>query len=124
MPERRSWRDISPLDAADLDLSTDLSVDAPLNEFGERCPWPWEPQQLTDVPLGQFHCSYCGAMCLTGLPHPDYAGIDEELRRADIAAVADDDLPSCENHCPEAHLGRHKISCTAMRMPIVTEEDP
>jgi hypothetical protein len=68
----RWWHEIKPADAVSLDLSTDLSVEAPLNEAGERCPWPWEPQQLTGLPLGQYHCEYCDAMCVAGLPHPDY----------------------------------------------------
>jgi hypothetical protein len=68
----RSWRDIAPEDATDINLATDLSIDAPLNEEGERCPWPWEPQQLVGVPMGQYHCEYCGAMCVAGVPHPDY----------------------------------------------------
>jgi hypothetical protein len=68
----RSWRDIAPADAVDLDLETDLSIDAPLNESGERCPWPWEPQQLVGVPMGQYHCGFCGAMVVAGVPHPDY----------------------------------------------------
>lgn len=46
--------------------------DLPLNEAGEPCPWPWEPQQLTGVPLGMYHCPYCGAMVLAGVTHPDY----------------------------------------------------
>lgn len=69
----RSWQDIAPADAVDLDLSKDLSVSAPLNENGERCPWPWEPQQLVGAPLGQFRCSYCFAMCVAGVPHFDYS---------------------------------------------------
>lgn len=68
----RSWKDIAPKDAVDLDLSKDLSIDAPLDENGNRCPWPWEPQQLVGAPLGQFHCQYCGAMCVAGMPHLDY----------------------------------------------------
>jgi hypothetical protein len=66
----RSWRDVSPEEAAGItDLST---LELPLNELGTVCPWPWEPQQLTGVPLGQYHCPWCGAMCLAGTPHPDY----------------------------------------------------
>lgn len=68
----RHWSEIAPKDAVDLDLSEDMSIEAPLNEEGERCPWPWEPQQLGGLPMGQYHCGYCGAMCLAGLPHPDY----------------------------------------------------
>jgi hypothetical protein len=36
----RPWQDISPTAAVSLDLSTDLTIQAPLNERGERCPWP------------------------------------------------------------------------------------
>lgn len=68
----RSWRDIAPADAVDLDLSVRLDIDAPLDEAGQRCPWPWESQQLVGAPMGQYHCTYCGAMCIAGLPHPDY----------------------------------------------------
>ena len=67
-----SWTEIEPKDATDLDLSKDLDIEAPLNEAGERCPWPWEPQQLKGVPMGQYHCPYCGAMTLAGVPHLDY----------------------------------------------------
>ncbi|MFD4572067.1 hypothetical protein ACFWNK_01950 [Streptomyces sp. NPDC058417] len=69
----RTWANIAPADALDLDLTNDLTITAPLNEQGERCPWPWEPQQLINVPLGQYHCRYCGAMVMAGLPHVDYA---------------------------------------------------
>jgi hypothetical protein len=67
-----SWETIAPKDAVDLNLAERLDIDAPLNESGERCPWPWEPQQLKGAPLGQYHCGYCGAMCVAGIPHPDY----------------------------------------------------
>jgi hypothetical protein len=68
------WQDITPGEAADtgLDLSARLDITAPLNEEGKRCPWPWEPQQLVRAPLGQYHCSYCGAMVLAGQAHLDY----------------------------------------------------
>jgi hypothetical protein len=74
----RSWHDIAPKDAVDLDLSVRLDIDAPLNEAGERCPWPWEPQQLVGAPMGQYHCGYCGAMCVAGIPHLDYREEDED----------------------------------------------
>lgn len=66
------WTDFSPEEARDLDLSKRLDIVAPLNEEGERCPWPWEPQQLVGVPMGQYHCLYCGAMVIAGVPHLDY----------------------------------------------------
>jgi hypothetical protein len=67
------WMDIKPEDAGDLDLSARFDISAPHNEQGERCPWPWEPQQLGGAPLGQMHCSYCGAMVVAGVPHFDYS---------------------------------------------------
>ncbi|WP_157874262.1 hypothetical protein [Streptomyces sp. AcH 505] len=69
----RAWHDIAPIDAVQLNLTTDLTITAPLNELGERCRWPWEPQQLVDAPLGQYRCGYCNAMCVAGMPHLDYA---------------------------------------------------
>lgn len=76
-----SWTDFTPEQAvaAKLNLSERLDIAAPLNENGERCPWPWEPQQLVGVPMGQYHCPYCGAMVIAGIPHLDYA----ELERAE-----------------------------------------
>jgi hypothetical protein len=85
------WYDIKPQDALALDLATQLEITAPLNEMGERCPWPWEPQQLVGVPMGQYHCGYCGAMVLAGIPHLDYAG-------------GVDDGPSDMSDDPEARL--------------------
>lgn len=72
----RRWQDITPKEAAErnLDLSKDLSITAPLNELGERCPWPWEPQQLVGKPLGQYRCGYCMGMVVAGVEHIDYAG--------------------------------------------------
>jgi hypothetical protein len=70
----RNWFDIAPEDAVDINLAKDLTVTAPLNELGERCPWPWEPQQLVGAPLGQYRCSYCNAMVMAGMAHIDYAG--------------------------------------------------
>lgn len=71
------WYDIEPSDALDLVLPTD-DIDAPLNELGAPCPWPWEPQQLVDVPLGQYHCSYCGGMQLAGVRHFDENELDDK----------------------------------------------
>lgn len=72
------WTDYTPQQAADLKLNLleRLDIEAPENEMGERCPWPWDPQQLVGVPLGQYHCPYCGAMVLAGSPHPDYKDFD------------------------------------------------
>ena len=67
----KRWQDIAPKDAVDITLPHD-GIEGPMNELRERCPWPWDPQQLVGAPLGQYHCPYCGAMCVAGLPHPDY----------------------------------------------------
>lgn len=66
------WHSIAPADAVDIDLTARLDITAPHNEMGERCPWPWDPQQLVGAPIGQYHCEYCGAMVLAGIPHIDY----------------------------------------------------
>lgn len=79
------WSDIEPADATKIvlarpehelpaDVAVRLDIAAPHNENGERCPWPWEPQQLAGAPLGQYHCPYCGAMVIAGVPHIDYGG--------------------------------------------------
>lgn len=72
---RRHWSEFTPLQAlqAGLDLSVATDIDAPVNEMGDRCPWPWEPQQYTSAAMGQYHCPYCGAMVLAGRPHLDYS---------------------------------------------------
>ncbi|MFF0822369.1 hypothetical protein ACFYUR_18565 [Micromonospora haikouensis] len=79
----RRWQDIAPADATHIDLSKDLTITAPLNEDGERCPWPWEPQQLVGVPLGQYRCPYCMAMCVAGVEHPDYQPGWDDIQAAE-----------------------------------------
>lgn len=73
------WTDYTPQQALDkgLDLHKNLDIEAPLNEIGERCPWPWEPEQLVGVPIGMYHCPYCGAMVLAGVSHVDYKGVTD-----------------------------------------------
>lgn len=68
---KRPWSDIEPKDAVNLVLPHD-SVWGPLTEYGGECAWPWEPQQLVGVPMGQYRCPYCMAMCVAGVPHFDY----------------------------------------------------
>lgn len=70
----KAWTDYTPQEAKDLkiDLSKRLDITAPLTSVGERCPWPWEPEQFVDSPLGQYHCTYCGEMVMAGMPHIDY----------------------------------------------------
>jgi len=73
MAESIRWQNIAPKDAVGLDLTKRLDISAPVNEAGERCPWPWDPQQLVGAPLGQYRCPYCSAMCVAGVEHPDYS---------------------------------------------------
>lgn len=68
---RVNWQDITPLAAVALVLPHP-EVDGPLDTSGVPCPWPWEPQQRTDI--GQYHCPYCLEMVVGGHPHPDYSG--------------------------------------------------
>lgn len=67
----KDWTEIAPKDATGIVLPQD-DIRGPVNELGEQCPWPWEPQQLIVAPLGQYHCSFCGAMAVAGVLHPDY----------------------------------------------------
>jgi hypothetical protein len=70
------WTDYTPEQATEINLAVRYDIIAPLNELGERCPWPWEPEQLAGAPIGQYHCPYCGAMVLAGARHLDYADAD------------------------------------------------
>lgn len=69
----KNWFDIEPADAVNIVLPRP-DIRGPVDEEGEPCPWPWKPQQLVGVPMGQHHCEYCGAMCVAGWRHPDYSG--------------------------------------------------
>lgn len=72
-----NWHEIEPKNALDIVITKRADIEGPLNEMGEECPWPWEPQQLVGVPLGQYHCPYCGAMVIAGVPHLDYRDDNE-----------------------------------------------
>lgn len=67
----RHWTEITPADALNITLPHP-DIQGPLTTDGKPCPWPWEPQQLTGVALGMYHCPYCGEMAVAGMPHPDY----------------------------------------------------
>lgn len=73
----RRWQDVSIEEAVDIDLRERLDITAPLTQEGKRCPWPWDPQQLVGVPLGQYHCPYCGEMVIAGMDHIDYREEEE-----------------------------------------------
>jgi hypothetical protein len=94
----QAWADIDPKDAKELDLTRDLHISAPLNEMGERCPWPWEPQTLVGAPMGQYHCGYCGAMVMAGMPHIDYAPDDRILTPENLTSVYEWCAPSKLRH--------------------------
>lgn len=79
---KKHWYEFTPEEAVGLDLSVELDISAPHNENGERCPWPWLPEQLGDAPIGQFHCEYCGAMVLAGVRHLDYKDFDTDIEAA------------------------------------------
>lgn len=76
---KRSWTEIEPKDAVNLKLPH-LEIQGPLNEMGDECPWPWEPQQLGGAPIGQYHCGYCGGMNVAGVRHLDWSD-DPEVQR-------------------------------------------
>lgn len=82
------WTEIAPADAVDLDLSRNPYIRAPRNELGQPCPWPWEPQQLVGVPLGQFHCGYCGGMQVAGQQHLNWTAADLRRMEAEMDAAA------------------------------------
>lgn len=89
-PEQQKWYDIEPADATHLNLLTDTHIEGPLAEDGTVCPWPWEPQQYgPDVPMGMFHCQYCGSMVVAGMRHVDYRDLENDLEAA-LADVKDD----------------------------------
>lgn len=73
------WQDIAPVDAVNIKLPftkpDGTVIEGPVADGYEdtpRCPWPWDPQQLVDAPLGQYHCPYCGSMVMAGMEHIDY----------------------------------------------------
>lgn len=69
--QKSPWHEIQPKDAVDISFPHE-SIWGPLTEYGGECPWPWEPQQLAGVPMGQYRCPYCMAMCIAGMPHSDF----------------------------------------------------
>lgn len=74
------WTSIAPKDALDIDLRQRFDITAPRNQAGERCPWPWEPQQLVHFPMRQYICGFCGARVIAGIPHTDYANDTDDTQ--------------------------------------------
>ncbi|MFJ4828422.1 hypothetical protein ACIP79_00550 [Streptomyces sp. NPDC088747] len=83
----RQWHDIEPADATELDLSTDLTITAPRNETGERCPWPWFSEGVARD-LEYVRCFFCDARILAGVPHLDYAQHWRAIAPADWSRAA------------------------------------
>lgn len=67
----RHWTEIPPEEAVAITLPHP-EISGPLNEEGQPCPWPWEPQQRVNAPIGMYHCPYCLSMVVAGIEHPDY----------------------------------------------------
>lgn len=112
-----NWFDIDPKDAVGIDLSVRLDITAPLNEEGERCPWPWQPQLDAGLPIGMYHCRYCGTMVVAGVPHPDYKDIEaeyEEYMRQEEAKMEHQEDKSLQERLTD-ELGLFE-SATAFRI--------
>ena len=43
-----------------------------------RSSCPGKPELLAGQPIGMYHCEYCCAMVIAGLPHPTDAQIREQ----------------------------------------------
>ena len=85
------WSEIDPKDAADITLPWN-GIEGPLNEIGERCPWPWHSQQLVGAPMGQYHCPYCGGMVIAGMAHFDWDDFDVAADLAKSYGAGDSDV--------------------------------
>lgn len=68
---KKNRTEIAPKDAVKIVLPHP-DIQGPLTQFGDECPWPWEPQQLKGQPIGMYHCPYCGEMVVAGIKHVDY----------------------------------------------------
>lgn len=44
----------------------------------ETTKCPYDPREMSDQPIGMFHCPLCGEMVIAGMPHPDYSILDKE----------------------------------------------
>ena len=88
--EWKNWTEVRGTPSKDWKKWTDIplsgrmprlpfgDIQGPLNEFDERCSWPWEPIALAQngANTGMFHCSFCGGMVMIGLPHFDFDNLD------------------------------------------------
>lgn len=46
----------------------------------KRKPCPEQPLLLTGMPIGQYHCPFCGMMILAAMPHTSPDATDEEKK--------------------------------------------
>jgi hypothetical protein len=68
---------------------------------------PGKPELLKGQPIGMYHCEYCGAMVIAGLPHPSDAEVycqgDTPYGWNKLKEVSKGDLPkimSAISQCP------------------------
>lgn len=73
---KRMWHEFEPRDMVNTVLPHP-DIQGPYTSEGQECPWPWDPPQLLGAPIGQYHCPYCGEMCIAGFDHTDYGPRDE-----------------------------------------------
>jgi len=45
---------------------------------------PEKPEKLLGLPIGMYHCPYCGMMVIAGLPHPKEVNMDIDKIDIDI----------------------------------------
>jgi hypothetical protein len=106
MSDGRYWYDVPPAEMVDSTLAPE---EAPINEMGEPCPWPWDPQQLVNAPLGQYHCPYCGGMQVAGIRHLDWREDPEHQRvLAEASKPRNLDLATAKHKC---HIGERGRCC-------------
>lgn len=110
------WHEIDPADAVDIDCRERPDLRPPLNEAGEPCPWPWEPQQMAGAPVGMFHCRYCGDMVVAGISHPDYRPV---LAAEQLMLAIGGEEPDLEFAMRMVRLSQH-IAERGHAVPVVT----
>lgn len=105
MADGRYWYEVEPAQAVDVVLQP---TQAPLNEMGEHCPWPWDPQQLGGAPMGQYHCPYCGGMQVAGIRHLDWRDDPSLSARAAKSRTRCLELADAKRKC---HIGERARCC-------------
>lgn len=57
-----------PFNSSDYEICPDYEICLKIANDG--CPY--DPTELTGLPIGMLHCPICGEMIVAGMPHPDY----------------------------------------------------